>query len=180
MLKETRYVGLMAAHPGDDWQQWCPMDGNRIPLPVEGLRCIFVAWPPIATCEICGQRPPENAGFVGPVAGDVVQYPDPNTRFFCETCVRSLLELGPDELTGHQCQGWCTDTEHVQIMVFGDELTSDQRIEQVTLEMGPLGWTVVGIESPAQGMPAPPAGFGGSRWAVWIRPTRSLPWPANR
>jgi hypothetical protein len=165
-----------AAHPGDDWPHFCPMRRDKPPLPVEGRRSIYAAWPPAAVCEKCGFKPAsKEGGYVGPVDGDLVRFPNPTTRFVCEPCARSSLGLTDTDLSGHSCQPRCSDLRHVELIPehrnVVDVLSQPERIARYANDYAERGWRVVDVRE----APWSPKVMG-KYWAVWLEPIHQLPW----
>lgn len=165
-------------HPGDNWPRKCHRVYDKPVLPIEGRRNIFTTWPPGAACEKCYEG--LESGYVGPVLGDWVVYPAPETRFICEPCARSLLGLNQKELYGHSCQDpRCGDIRHV-VMTFPirgtwEGMTDFERVDECSSEFAEYGWKVVAVEPSPLG--AGPDTIGTTRWDIWIEPMRDLPWP---
>ena len=163
---------MTTAHPEDEWSRYCPRSPVEPTLVLDGRRSIFAAWPPSATCEVCGEGPVAGAGYVGPVSGDSVTYPDPTTRFVCRTCARTGIGLGDHDWTGHQCRPECRDTLHVDWVALpeGDltDSTPKARVERFADEYATRGWTVTAVEIE----PKAPAVIGGRYWTVFFQPTR--------
>ena len=140
----------MAPHPGDEWERRCPRSYDKPVLPLSGRRSIHAAWPPGAVCEICQDGPVNGGGYVGPVSGDTVFYPAPETRFVCESCARKMLELRPEELYGHGCHRLCTDRLHVQQIAeqrgVVEQMAEEQRIDHFQGHFDDKhGWKVVRV-----------------------------------
>ncbi len=167
---------MAESHPGDSWERMCPRSYDKPVLPLEGRRSIHGAWPPGAVCEKCEAGATNGGGYVGPVEGDTVRYPAPETRFVCEPCARRMLGLGAKELTGHNCNERCRDFRHVDLV---DELRGElesalltARVARYEADYAARGWRVVDVTD----APWAPEIFG-VYWAVWFEPSRILPWP---
>jgi DNA-directed RNA polymerase subunit RPC12/RpoP len=154
-------------HPGDDWPRVCPRDPQKLAFMLGGRRSIHAAWPPTAVCETCGQH--FDSGYIGPVAGDRLTFPAPETQFICEPCARRLVGLRDDELTGHMCQECNSDVDHVEVhlVAYGFGAFPDvDRLHQVG-DPQERGWVVVGMEQ------LRPIAMG-ERWLVRLRVPRLL------
>lgn len=166
------------SHPGDGLNSYGPRSWVEPVLVLEGRRSIHAFWPDTAECEKCGARPVGRGGYVGPIDGDTVVYPDPETRFVCKTCARSMAGLTDTELTGHHCGQCPSDTLHIEHRPYErgalEPLPKDERIAYATEKEGYAGrgWTAVDVQlaSPAAGLPK----VMGTYWTVSIRATRDV------
>ncbi|MBR7829255.1 hypothetical protein KDK95_23305 [Actinospica sp. MGRD01-02] len=161
------------SHPGDGLNNTCPRNYSEAVLVLEGRRSVVAWWPDTAVCEKCQAGKTVSGGYVGPVVGDKVVYPDPATRFVCRTCARAMVGLGENELTGHMCQTCPNDTLHVDRGYHPrgamEDLTDDQRVQWVTdtYDYPDRGWSVIAVK-PAYGLPATT----GTAWEVWFHAAR--------
>jgi hypothetical protein len=112
-------------HPGDDWPNIAVADHNKLSVVINGARSVVSKWPPTAACEHCGES--LDVGYAGPTATDVVRYPNPSIRFYCESCIRQVLGAGNGEFLGHQCQKCRFDDV-------------DSHVEGVIMTAGFLAW----------------------------------------
>ena len=166
-------LSVFVTHPGDTWNHHTPAQYAEPVLPVSGRRSIYAAWPPGAQCEVCGSE--QAAGYAGPVhapAGNIT-YPAPEIRYVCKPCARRSLNLSELELTGHACQGRCSDRVHEDAGYFGrgelDELSPAERVEYVAADYLARGWRVAEVQ-PAPFLPRAT----GDAWAVRFTPARKL------
>ncbi len=164
-------------HTGDNWQRKCARRTGTPAIRVGGRRSIFSAWPPGATCEKCDRE--FESAYAGPASGDWIEYPAPEMQFVCESCARSILNLGDRELYGLSCQDLRRgDALHVTVKYYSsgtfEQLTNTQRIDQWSPEFTEYGWKVVKIEQ-SLSREAPDA-IGKSPWDIWIQPRKDLPW----
>ena len=171
------YHGGMS-HPGDGLNNTCPRVWGEPVLVLEDRRSIVAWWPDTAVCEKCGAGKTPAGGYVGPVAGDAVVYPDPETRFVCKTCARSMVGLGEAELTGHQCGQCPSDTMHIEHKSYVrgelEPLAEDERIAYAMEKerYAARGWAVVDVQlpPPSAGLPA----VFGTWWTVYIHAARDV------
>jgi hypothetical protein len=142
---------------------------------IDGRRSVVAWWPPTAVCEKCGAAATSSGGYVGPVVGDVVRYPAPETRFVCVPCARAHVGLGEHELTGHTCGSCPSDELHVDPGYHGrgelEDMSDAERIAHVSAkdDYPARGWKVVAVQ------PAPHRlKTTGTPWDTYITPARRL------
>lgn len=171
----TRAYDVGMTHPGDNYNNTCPRNLAEPVLTLNGRRSIVAWWPPTAVCEECSTPAEPSGGYVGPVEGNAVHYPDASIRFTCRRCARARVGLKEDELTGHICS-WCDDDKvHVDRAYYAqgelESLSDPDRVAHVAAKYGytERGWTVLRVE-PRHGQPT----IGGAPWSVYFRATRSL------
>lgn len=146
-------------------------------LLLDGRRSILALWPQDAVCEICAARRERNGGYIGPVQGDAVSFPDPTLRFICRGCARAKAGLHELELTGHLCSVCPSATHHVDRCAYRrgelEELSPRDRIDYATEQdqYPKRGWTVLAVEPATDWAPTPSYSY----WDIEICATRDLP-----
>jgi|ACXJ01.1.fsa_nt_gi hypothetical protein len=166
----------MSSYPvAPNWSMIAFHRADHPVLPILGRRSIFTEWPPGATCESCGARPP--LGYVGPARTNLVYFPSPRLRLVCEDCARRLLGLGPQALTGHRCTQGCSDRSHVHLVRVQGEAPSPQcpAVQSEVKRLEARGWRILEQGPPPKRI-SPQPGL----WALWIEPVTPLPWEAER
>jgi hypothetical protein len=166
-------MSQLAGHTGGHFDD---SDLTEPVLALGGRRSVVASWPPDAVCEECDRH--EQTGYVGPVEGYRVLYPDAELRFVCKTHAREDAGLGERDQTGHLHKLCESDDEHVdQPMLRRGELedmTPEERIDYVEekYEYPQRGWTVLSVERAS--VPAAQRTMGLVSWDVKFCATRDL------
>jgi len=151
------------------WTMVSPRDDRLPVLPLGGRRSVVTAWPEGSFCSVCGTLGEE--GYVGPVAGDRVIFPDRRLTLVCRPCALQMVGITADGFERHRCNPGCTDRLHLELVPPG-ATTGDGARDRAAA--GGSGGAAPGEAGDGMGMPGDrfdlanevARRFEGTPWAV--------------